>query len=77
MLELLRSTQVPAPALVAGDPAGGRCDVPAMLLTRLAGHPPRPADIDADGFCRQLAETLAAIHDVDGTAEAQLDPYHL
>jgi len=48
-----------------------------MLLTRLAGHPPRPADIDADGFCRQLAETLAAIHDVDGTAEAQLDPYHL
>jgi len=77
VLELLRSTQVPAPVLVASDPAGGRCDVPAMLLTRLAGHPPRPADIDSDGFCRQLAETLAAIHDVDGTAEAQLDPYHL
>lgn len=77
VLELLRSTQVPAPALVAGDPAGARCDVPAMLLTRLAGHPPRPADIDADGFCRQLAETLAEIHDVNGTAEAQLDPYRL
>lgn len=77
VLELLRSTQVPAPTMVAADPAGVHCDVPAILLTRLAGHPPRPADIDADGFCRQLAETLAQIHDVDGAAEPQLDAYRL
>lgn len=76
VLELLRSTQVLAPA-VADDPEGAHCDVPAILLTRLAGHPPRRADTDADGFCRQLAETLARIHDVNGTAEAQLDAYRL
>jgi len=39
VLELLHSTQVPAPTVVAADPSGVRCDVPAMLLTRLAGHP--------------------------------------
>ncbi len=77
VLELLRSTQVPAPALVAADPEGARCDVPAMLLTRLAGHPPRAADTGADGFCRQLAETLARIHDVNSTAQSALDAYRL
>ncbi len=77
VLGLLRPTQVPAPAMVAADPAGARCDVPAILLTRLPGHPPRPADADGDGFCRELAETLAAIHEVDGAAQAQLHPYRL
>ncbi len=77
VLELLRSTEVPAPPMVAADPEGARCDVPALLLTRLAGHPPRSADTDTDGFCGQLAEALARIHDVNGTAEAQLDPYRL
>ncbi len=77
VLELLHSTQVPAPAVVAADPSGVRCDVPAMLLTRLAGDPPHPADIAGDGFCRQLAETLAGIHAVDGAAEAQLHAYRL
>ncbi len=77
VLELLRSARVPAPEMVAADLEGARCDVPAMLLTRLPGHTPRAADADAGGFCHQLAETLAQIHDVDGTAEAQLDPYRL
>lgn len=77
VLELLRSTQAPAPVIVAADPVGARCDVPAMLLTRLAGHPPRRADTDADEFCRQLAETLAEIHNVDGAAQGQLDAYRL
>lgn len=77
VLDLLRCTQIPAPSLVAADPAGVHCDVPAMLLTRLPGHPPRPADTDADGFCRQLAETLARIHDVNGTVHARLDTYRL
>jgi aminoglycoside phosphotransferase (APT) family kinase protein len=77
VLDLLRSTPVPAPAMVAADPAGERCDVPAILLTRLSGHPPRRPDTDADSFCRQLAETLAQIHDVDGAAEARLAAYRL
>jgi len=52
VLELLHPAPVPAPVVVAADPAGEHCDVPAILLTRLPGHPPRPADAsDADGFC--------------------------
>ena len=77
VLDLLRSTEVPAPVTVAADPTGTRCDVPAMLLTRIAGHPPRRADTDGAGFCRQLAESLAVIHDIDPTAKAQLDAYRL
>lgn len=77
VLKLLSSMQIPAPGMVAADPDGASCDVPAILLTRLTGHPPRPEDTAADGFCRQLAETLARIHDVHATAEAQLDAYRL
>lgn len=77
VLDLLRSTRVPAPAVVAADPAGVHCDVPAILLTRLPGHPPRRSDTDADGFCRELAEALARIHGVDRAAEDRLDPYRL
>lgn len=77
VLELLRPTSVPAPAVVASDLDGTSCGVPALLLTRLAGHPPRGAEADADGFCRQLAETLAGIHDAGSGARARLDPYRL
>lgn len=78
VLGLLGQTPVPAPAVVAADPAGARCDVPAIILTRLPGHPPRPADGGGGSFFRQLAETLAAIHDAGGSAaRATLDPYRL
>ena len=77
VLELLRRTPVPAPGIVAADPTGAACDVPAILLTRVAGHPPRPAHADLDGFSCQLAATLAQIHDVDREAEAHLVPYRL
>ncbi len=77
VLELLRCAPVPVPAVVAADPDGERCDVPALLLTRLPGRPPAAAITDLDGFCRQLAETLAVIHDVGGDAESRLDPYRL
>jgi aminoglycoside phosphotransferase (APT) family kinase protein len=77
VLELLRLTPVPAPVVVAADPNGAHCDVPAILLTRLPGHPPHPADTSGDRFCLDLAEALAQIHTVDATAERQLDPYRL
>lgn len=79
VLQLLQSTAIPAPAVIAADPAGERCDVPALLLTRLAGHPPAHADTESDGFCRQLAETLAAIHDIGAGAQSRLglDSYRL
>jgi aminoglycoside phosphotransferase (APT) family kinase protein len=39
ILELLRPTPVPAPALVGADIDGDECEVPTLLLTRLPGHP--------------------------------------
>ena len=77
VLGLLQSTAIPAPSLLASDPDGARCNVPAVLLSRLPGHPPTPDDSASDGFCRQLAETLAAIHDLGPSAESRLDPYRL
>jgi aminoglycoside phosphotransferase (APT) family kinase protein len=77
VLELLRPTAIPAPAVIAADPAGERCDVPALLLTRLAGRPPVRSGTHNEGFCRQLAETLAAIHDLGRGAESELDTYRL
>lgn len=77
VLGMLAPAPVPAPEVVAADAAGVHCDVPALLLTRLPGHPPRPADSGASGFYRQLAETLARIHHAGVAAEARLDPYRL
>ncbi|HET9968101.1 MAG TPA: phosphotransferase [Streptosporangiaceae bacterium] len=69
VLGLLGPTPVPAP-VVAADPTGAHCDVPAIILTCLPGHPPRPADSSGGSFFRQLAETLATIHDVGSAAGA-------
>ncbi len=77
VLHLLRSTPVPAPEVVAADPDGERCGVPAILLTRLPGHAPVAADIADDDSCRQLAEVLAQIHDIGDRAEGGLAPYRL
>jgi aminoglycoside phosphotransferase (APT) family kinase protein len=77
VLELLASSPVPAPVVVAADPAGARCDVPAILLTRLPGHPPRPAEVGGARFCSDLAEALAQVHAVEATTARRLEPYRL
>jgi aminoglycoside phosphotransferase (APT) family kinase protein len=77
VLELLHTTPVPAPVVIAADPTAECCDVPALLLTRLEGHPPRRGDAEAEGFCRQLAETLAQIHDLQADSARQLPAYRL
>lgn len=77
VLALLAATSVPAPEVVAADPAGARCDVPAIILRRLPGHPPSPAVAASPGFCAQLAGTLATIHRAGGAAGAGLDSYRL
>jgi aminoglycoside phosphotransferase (APT) family kinase protein len=62
--DLLASSGVPAPRLVAADPTGRESDVPAILLTRSPGErPSRPADMGS--FVRQLAQALPAIHGID------------
>jgi len=77
VLGLLAGTPVPAPRVVAADPDGARCDVPALLLSRLAGHPPGPPDVARGGFCPQLADALAVIHAVAVDEGAPLVPYRL
>jgi aminoglycoside phosphotransferase (APT) family kinase protein len=69
VLELLAQTPVPAPRLVAADPDGAACDVPALLLTRLPGRPPDPA-ADPRRLVGALAATLPDIHAVDAGAAA-------
>lgn len=39
VLDLLRASEVPAPVVVAADPTGAQCGVPALLITRLPGDP--------------------------------------
>jgi aminoglycoside phosphotransferase (APT) family kinase protein len=73
-LQLLAATPVPAPRLVAADPDGAACDVPALLLTRLPGRPPGPA-LDPRRLVGGLAAALPAIHAADGGAAA-LPAFH-
>ena len=63
VLELLDDTEVPAPRLLAADPYGRLCDMPALLTTRVPGRPaPRPWDMDA--FLTALAQALTRVHEV-------------
>lgn len=62
---LAGAADVIAPRLVAVDESGTRCDVPAVLMTRLDGAPTLdPPDVDA--WARGLAGALAAVHRLDG-----------
>src|SRR3954471_16395718 len=71
VLERLADTPVPAPELVAADPAAAACDVPALLLTRLpgAGYQGRPP-------VGPLVAALAEIHAVDPSGIPPYRRYH-
>jgi aminoglycoside phosphotransferase (APT) family kinase protein len=69
VLALLAPAGVAAPRLLAADVDGAVCDVPALLVTRVHGEPPRGLPDVA-----QLAGALAAIHAVPGAREA-IPPY--
>jgi aminoglycoside phosphotransferase (APT) family kinase protein len=75
ILALLADAAVPTPALVAADPDGAACDVPALLLTRLPGRPPGPTAAGQPSFLAQLAGALAAIHAVNGRAHQLVPAY--
>jgi aminoglycoside phosphotransferase (APT) family kinase protein len=71
-LSLLAGTAVPAPALVAVDPAGAATDAPALLMSHLPGRVRMRADrrtLDA------LAGTLVAIHRLEPPADRRPPAY--
>lgn len=74
VLALLQPTAIPAPTVLAADLNGTECGVPALLLSRLDGRPPRPGLVH---LLRPLAETLAAIHRSGPEDGAGLQPYRL
>lgn len=72
-LTLLSGCEIPTPALVAADPSGARCEVPALLITRLLGHPPRPAREELPEYLIQLALGLLSVHAIGGAST--MPPY--
>jgi aminoglycoside phosphotransferase (APT) family kinase protein len=75
-LEALGPTPVPAPELVAVDPDGSGCGVPAVLTRRLPGRErlAPPGRMDMDSWLTGLAAALPVIHAVD-PAVVQRRPY--
>jgi aminoglycoside phosphotransferase (APT) family kinase protein len=65
-LALLANCRIPTPSLVAADPSGAYCDAPALLITRLPGHAPRPAAGDLPEYLIQLAAALLPVHALEG-----------
>lgn len=63
VLAVLEHSAVPAPRLVAADVDAEVCDVPALLVTLLDGHPPGPAE---QAFVAELVRPLPLIHAVRG-----------
>jgi aminoglycoside phosphotransferase (APT) family kinase protein len=74
VLELLQDTAVDAPELVAVDPTGERCDVPAVLMTRLPGRI-RWAPRELDGFLDGLVDAMLTIHAVDAPGSMPIRPF--
>ncbi len=72
-LALLAGCKIPTPSLVAADPSGAYCDVPALLITRLRGHPPRPSQDDLPEYLIQLAAALLSVHELNGAST--MPPY--
>src|SRR5918992_465455 len=74
ILPLLSETAVPSPRLVAADPAGAECDVPALLITRLPGRPIGHRT-SSGAYVDQGAGFLPHSHAVDGRASTPAPGY--
>jgi aminoglycoside phosphotransferase (APT) family kinase protein len=72
-LTLLEGCEMPTPSLVAADPSGAHCEMPTLLITRLLGHPPRPAGEELPEYLIQLAAGLLSVHAVGGAST--MPPY--
>ena len=72
-LALLAGCELATPSLVAADPGGAYADAPALLITRLIGHPPRPVPDDLPEYLIQLAAALLSVHALNGAST--MPPY--
>ena len=63
-LDLLASSDVAAPRLVAVDATGAECHVPAVLMARLPGRVD-VAPTDTRRYVRAIAEQLPAVHAIE------------
>jgi len=65
---------LPLPRLVAVDPRGAACDVPALLMTRLPGRPQLlPENLDA--WLLGLVESCLALHELPDSLASRFPPY--
>jgi len=61
ILQTLAGTGVPSPELLAVDPIGAECDVPAVLMARLPGRVDiNPSQLDA--FVKESVRALVTVH---------------
>ena len=74
VLDLLAGSEVPAPRLVAVDPRGDECDVPAVLMTRLPGRI-RWSPRRVDEYLDRLVAALVAIHAVAAPESLRIRPF--
>lgn len=74
-LQLLDRAGLDAPRLVAADPDGAECDVPALLMTRMPGHLDlEPKDLEP--WLRHMAELLPPIHAIE-PGEFRVQPWKI
>ena len=75
VLEIMRTTTVPVPLVVAVDPDGAASGVPSLLTERVPGRPPSDAACAGPALLIELGRTLAAIQRVDGGLASLVPPY--
>ena len=73
-LRLAARAAVATPEVIAVDEDGSECDVPAVLMSRVAGRV-RMEPPDLDGWLRQMAGVLPAIHAVEGDELGEMQRY--
>lgn len=73
-LRLASRAEVATPEVIAVDEEGSESDVPSVLMSQVAGRV-RMVPRDLDGWLRQLAEVLPAIHAVEGDELGEVQRY--
>jgi aminoglycoside phosphotransferase (APT) family kinase protein len=74
-LGILEQAALPAPRLMAQDLAARRCDVPALLVTRVNGRALRQRPAHMEAYLGGAAEMLHRIHAVEASHAVRLPRY--